>query len=118
MGKAGAFDQADGRVDRCMGGCAEEQKLGGAQPQDPPGRRVRAVERPLDHRAQHLVDFAQPPQDRRQQQAHEGAIARHEGGEALVLCQRVVERLALVEAGTGPRARRAGKQRIIHRAAL
>jgi hypothetical protein len=67
MGKAHAFDHAHGGIDRRVGWRAEEQELRGTQPQDRPRRRVRAFERPLQHRAQHFVDLAQPPQRCRQQ---------------------------------------------------
>src|SRR5205814_6722864 len=56
------------------------------------------VERALDHRAQHRLDLAQPPQRRRQQQAHEGTVARVELREARVTRERLVERLAPVQA--------------------
>ena len=78
---------------------AEEDQLRRAQPQDLATDRVGAFERPLDHRAQHGVDLAQPPQGGGEQQAHEGPIARVELGKARMTGQGVVERLALVEAG-------------------
>ena len=82
-----------------MGGCAEEQELRGAQPQHLAAGRVGALQRPFDQGAQDLLDLAQAPHRGGQQQPHEGAVARIEHGKAPVAGQRLVERLALVEAG-------------------
>jgi hypothetical protein len=54
---------------------------------------------PLDQEAEHFVDLAQPAQRGRQQQPHESPVPRIEFGEAPMLRQHVVQRLAPVEAG-------------------
>ena len=102
------------------GGGAEEQELGGAEAQHLAAGGVGAFQRPLDQGRQHDVDLAQAAERRGQQQAHEGAVARIEAGEACVAGQRLVERLALVEAGDQDFDGGApgGERGVLHRAAL
>ena len=80
---------------------------------------VGVLERPLDQGAEDFVDLAQSTQGCCKKQPDEGAIARFEAGEALMTGQRIIERLALVEAG-GQHVERGvpGSKRSIHRAAL
>ena len=119
MRQAGIDHQPHRGVDGGMRRRAQEQQLGGAQPQHLAAGGVGALERPLDQEAQHLVDLAQAAQRRRQQQAHEGAVARIEPGEPLMAGQRIVQRLPLVEAGHQDVERDApGNNRGVHRAAL
>ena len=103
-----------------MGRRAEEQELSRAQAQDLTSGGVGAFERPLDQGAERLVDLAQPAQRRGQQQTNEGAVAGVEADEALVAGQRIVQRLALVEAGDQQVERDApgGERGGIHCAAL
>ncbi len=95
----GDLHQPYRRIDGGVCRRAEEEKLRGAQPQDLMAEGVGALQRPLDQQAQNRVDLAQASQGGGEQQAHEGTIARVEDGEAVVPRQRLIERLALVEAG-------------------
>jgi hypothetical protein len=114
MRQAGIDHQPHRGVDGGVRRRAQEQQLGCAQAQHLPAGRVGAVERPFDQKAQDLVDLAQAAQGGGQQQAHEGAVARIEAGEALMAGQRVVERLALVEARHQDVERDAPRENDIH----
>ena len=119
MRQAGIDHQPHRGIDGGVWRRAQEQQLGGAQAQHLQARRVGAVKWPLDQEPQHFFDLAQPAQRRRQQQAHEGAVARIEPGEPLMAGQRIVQRLPLVEAGNQEIERDApGNNRGVHRAAL
>ncbi len=102
-----------------MGGGAEKQQLGCTEPQHVTADDIGAVGQALDEVAEHGIDLAQAAQRRGQQQADEGSIARIEGGKAGMSGQRVVQRLALVEAGHQHIERDApGGERCIHWTAL
>ena len=119
MRQAGLDDQPHRGIDGGMGGRAEEHQLGGAQAQHLAAGGIGVLERPLDQRAQDFVDLAQTTQGCCKKQPDEGAIARFEAGEALVTGQRIVERLALVEAGDQHvECGVPGSKRSIHCAAL
>jgi hypothetical protein len=85
-------------IDGGMGGRAQEQELGSAEPQDLMADRIGPFEPALDHRAQHQIDLAQPTQGGGEQQPDERPVARVERRKVLMARQRVVERLALVQA--------------------
>ena len=119
MRQAGLDDQPHRGIDGGMGGRAEEHQLGGAQAQHLAAGGIGVLERPLDQGAQDFVDLAQTTHGRGKKQPDEGAIARLETGEALVTGQRIVERLALVEAGDQHvECGVPGSERSIHCAAL
>ncbi len=119
MRLVGALHQAHRGIDGGVRRRAEEQKLRGTQPQDLMAQRIGALQRPLDQQAEDLVDLAQPSQGCGEQQAHEGPVARIEHRKSVVPRQRLVERLALVEAGNQELERGApGGEKGIHRPAL